>query len=155
MGAKYARPDAEVWAVVGDGGFQMTLQELQTAVETNCNVKICLLNNGYLGMVRQWQELFYDNRYSHVQMGSPDFGKLADAYGLEFIRCSRVEDLEDTLKRATDHVGPVLCEFVVEMEENVYPMVPAGTNNSGVIMDPALTHQEPAVVGSFETTHKR
>jgi acetolactate synthase-1/2/3 large subunit len=155
MGAKYARPDAEVWAVVGDGGFQMTLQELQTAVETNCNVKICLLNNGFLGMVRQWQELFYDNRYSHVAMGSPDFGKLADAYGLEFIRCSRVEDLEDTLKRATDHVGPVLCEFVVEMEENVYPMVPAGASNSGVIMDPALTHQESHEAASFETTHRR
>jgi acetolactate synthase-1/2/3 large subunit len=155
MGAKYARPEAEVWAVVGDGGFQMTLQELQTAVETNCNVKICLLNNGFLGMVRQWQELFYDNRYSHVAMGSPDFGKLADAYGLEFIRCSRTEDLADTLKRATDHVGPVLCEFVVEMEENVYPMVPAGTNNSGVIMDPALTHQESNVAASFQTTHRR
>ena len=155
MGAKYARPEAEVWAVVGDGGFQMTLQELQTAVETNCNVKICLLNNGFLGMVRQWQELFYDNRYSHVAMGSPDFGKLADAYGLEFIRCSRTEDLADTLKRATDHVGPVLCEFVVEMEENVYPMVPAGTNNSGVIMDPALTNQESNVAASFETTHRR
>ncbi len=155
MGAKYARPDAEVWAVVGDGGFQMTLQELQTAVETNCNVKICLLNNGFLGMVRQWQELFYDNRYSHVAMGSPDFGKLADAYGVEFIRCSRIEDLEDTLKRATDHVGPVLCEFVVEMEENVYPMVPAGQSNSGVIMDPALTHQESHVAASFETTHRR
>jgi len=155
MGAKYARPDAEVWAVVGDGGFQMTLQELQTAVETNCNVKICLLNNGFLGMVRQWQELFYDNRYSHVAMGSPDFGKLADAYGLEFIRCSRAEDLEDTFKRATEHVGPVLCEFVVEMEENVYPMVPAGASNSGVIMDPALTHQESHVAASFETTHRR
>ena len=155
MGAKYARPDAEVWAVVGDGGFQMTLQELQTAVETNCNVKICLLNNGFLGMVRQWQELFYDNRYSHVAMGSPDFGKLADAYGLEFIRCSRTEDLEGALKQASAHEGPVLCEFVVEMEENVYPMVPAGTNNSGVIMDPALTHQPTSAVGSFETTHRR
>ena len=136
MGAKYARPDAEVWAVVGDGGFQMTLQELQTAVETGCDVRICLLNNGFLGMVRQWQELFYQNRYSHVAMGSPDFGKLAEAYGVKYLRCDRVEDLPATLAAATGHKGPVLCEFVVEMEENVYPMVPAGKGNSAVLMDP-------------------
>lgn len=155
MGAKFARPDADVWAVVGDGGFQMTLQELQTAVETDCNVKIVLLNNGFLGMVRQWQELFYDNRYSHVAMGSPDYGKLAEAYGVKFFRCNREEDLERTLLDAQAHTGPVLCEFVVEMEENVYPMVPAGANNSGVIMDPALTKVEPEAVGAFETSHKR
>ncbi len=154
MGAKFAHPEREVWAVVGDGGFQMTLQELQTAVEYNCNVKICLLNNGFLGMVRQWQELFYDNRYSHVAMGSPDFGKLADAYGVKFFRCSKIEDLDQTLKEASEHMGPVLCEFVVEMEENVYPMVPAGATNSSVIMDPALTETPiPAATGSFETTH--
>jgi acetolactate synthase-1/2/3 large subunit len=145
LGAKCARPDDEVWAVVGDGGFQMTLQELQTAVEYGINVKICLLNNGYLGMVRQWQELFYDNRYSHVAMGSPDYGKLADAYGVKFFRCSREEDLDQTLKEAGEHPGPVLCEFVVEMEENVYPMVPAGTNNSNVIMDPDLPKQAAGV----------
>ena len=154
MGAKFARPDEEVWAVVGDGGFQMTLQELQTAVEYNCNVKICLLNNGFLGMVRQWQELFYDNRHSHVAMGSPDFGKLADAYGVQFFRCSRLEDLEATLKGASDHVGPVLCEFVVEMEENVFPMVGPGAANSSLLMDPDLEPSEAAhQVGAFETTH--
>jgi acetolactate synthase I/II/III large subunit len=154
MGAKFARPDEEVWAVVGDGGFQMTLQELQTAVEYDCNVKICLLNNGFLGMVRQWQELFYDNRHSHVAMGSPDFGKLADAYGVRFFRCTREEDLAQTLKEASEHHGPVLCEFVVEMEENVYPMVGPGAGNSSVIMDPALTHHpEPNAHGAFETTH--
>jgi acetolactate synthase-1/2/3 large subunit len=143
MGAKFGCPESEVWAVVGDGGFQMTLQELQTAVENNVNVKICLLNNGYLGMVRQWQELFYDNRYSHVEMGSPDYGKLAEAYGVRFFRCSSSECLADTIENARSHDGPVLCEFVVEMEENVYPMVPAGTNNSGVIMDPDLTGLVP------------
>jgi acetolactate synthase-1/2/3 large subunit len=153
MGAKFAKPDAEVWAVVGDGGFQMTLQELQTAVEYGCNVKIALLNNGFLGMVRQWQELFYDNRYSSVAMGSPDFGKLADAYGVKFFRCSRTEDMEATMKGASEHQGPVLCEFVVEMEENVFPMVPAGGNNSDVIMDPELTSAKDEVVGAFETTH--
>jgi acetolactate synthase-1/2/3 large subunit len=154
MGAKFARPDEEVWAVVGDGGFQMTLQELQTAVEYDCNVKICLLNNGFLGMVRQWQELFYDNRHSHVAMGSPDFGKLADAYGVKFFRCSRVEDLETTLKGASEHVGPVLCEFVVEMEENVFPMVGPGASNDALVMDPDLVPSEAAhQVGAFETTH--
>jgi acetolactate synthase-1/2/3 large subunit len=154
MGAKFARPDEEVWAVVGDGGFQMTLQELQTAVEYNCNVKICLLNNGFLGMVRQWQELFYDNRHSHVAMGSPDFSKLADAYGVKFFRCSRLEDLEATLKGASEHVGPVLCEFVVEMEENVFPMVGPGASNDKVVMDPDLEPSEAAhQAGAFETTH--
>jgi len=154
MGAKFARPDEEVWAVVGDGGFQMTLQELQTAVEYNCNVKICLLNNGFLGMVRQWQELFYDNRHSHVAMGSPDFGKLADAYGVKFFRCSRQEDLEATLKGATAHDGPVLCEFVVEMEENVFPMVGPGASNDALVMDPDLIPSEAAhKPGAFETTH--
>jgi acetolactate synthase-1/2/3 large subunit len=138
VGAKFAKPEKEVWAVVGDGGFQMTLQELQTAVEYECNVKICLLNNGFLGMVRQWQELFYDNRHSHVAMGSPDFGKLADAYGVRFFRCSREDELPDVLAQASAHNGPVLCEFVVEMEENVYPMVGPGAGNSQVVMDPAL-----------------
>jgi acetolactate synthase-1/2/3 large subunit len=145
MGAKFARPDQEVWAVVGDGGFQMTLQELQTAVEYGCNVKICLLNNGFLGMVRQWQELFYDNRHSHVAMGSPDFGKLADAYGVQFYRCNRQEELAETLANASKHEGPVLCEFVVEMEENVYPMVGPGAGNSSVVMDPALANREAGV----------
>lgn len=138
VGAKFARPQDEVWAVVGDGGFQMTLQELQTAVEHNLDVNICLLNNGYLGMVRQWQEMFYENRYSHVSMGSPDYGKLADAYGVRFFRCSRHEDLEATLAQARAHRGPTLCEFVVEMEENVFPMVAAGATNDNLIMDPAL-----------------
>jgi acetolactate synthase-1/2/3 large subunit len=153
MGAKFAQPDREVWGVVGDGGFQMTLQELQTAVEYECNVKICLLNNGFLGMVRQWQELFYDNRHSHVAMGSPDFGKLADAYGVQFYRCSREEDLDATFAAARLHEGPVLIEFVVEMEENVYPMVGPGAGNSEVVMDPALTHSPSDLVGAFETTH--
>ena len=144
MGAKFARPESEVWAVVGDGGFQMTLQELQTAVEYGVNVKIALLNNGYLGMVRQWQELFYDNRYSHVAMSSPDYGKLAEAYGVKYVRCESEAELDDALSSASDHPGPVLCEFRVEMEENVFPMVPAGGSNSDVIMDPALS----SVVGA-------
>ena len=142
MGAAFANPDQEVWAVVGDGGFQMTLQELQTAVEHQLDVKICLINNGFLGMVRQWQELFYDNRYSHVSMGSPDYGKLADAYGVSFFRCSSRAELGDTLAKARATKGPVLCEFIVEMEENVFPMVPAGAANDDVIPDPALSEKQ-------------
>ncbi|RYG26508.1 biosynthetic-type acetolactate synthase large subunit [bacterium] len=138
IGAKFARPEAEVWCVCGDGGFQMTLQEMQTAVEYEVNVKICLVNNGYLGMVRQWQELFYDNRYSHVAMGAPNFGKLAEAYGMKFVRCTKSEDLDACIEEVRAHNGPVLFECVVEMEENVFPMVPAGGSNSSVMMDPAL-----------------
>jgi acetolactate synthase I/II/III large subunit len=145
MGAKFACPDHEVWAVVGDGGFQMTLQELQTAVEHNLDVKICLVNNGYLGMVRQWQEMFYENRHSHVAMGNPDYAKLADAYDVAFYRCTRKEYVASTFASARDHRGPTLCEFVVEMEENVFPMVAAGATNDNLVMDPALA-AEPAGV---------
>jgi acetolactate synthase-1/2/3 large subunit len=144
IGAKFARPKDEVWAVVGDGGFQMTLQELQTAVENDIDVKICLINNGFLGMVRQWQELFYDNRHSHVSMGNPNYGKLAEAYGVKFFRCSRREDLPAVIAAARAHRGPTLCEFVVEMEENVYPMVAAGASNDNLVMDPALAERQAA-----------
>lgn len=144
MGAAFANPGAEVWAVVGDGGFQMTLQELQTAVENQLDVKICLINNGFLGMVRQWQELFYDNRYSHVSMGNPDYKKLAEAYGVTFFRCSSRDEVESTISQARAAKGPVLCEFLVEMEENVFPMVAAGASNDNVINDPAL--EQPTLV---------
>ncbi|MCG9895960.1 MAG: biosynthetic-type acetolactate synthase large subunit, partial [Fimbriimonadaceae bacterium] len=138
VGAKFARPDDEVWAVVGDGGFQMTLQELMTVAENGVDVKIALVNNGFLGMVRQWQELFYDNRYSHVEMGNPDYGKLAEAYGIRYLRCDKAEDVDAVVAAAREHKGPVLAEFVVQMEENVYPMVAAGAGNDNLIMDPAL-----------------
>ena len=139
IGAKCARPDDEVWCVCGDGGFQMTLQELQTAVEYGVNVKIMLVNNGYLGMVRQWQELFYDNRYSSVAMGAPDFGLIAQAYRMKYVRCETAEEMDARMEEARAHDGPVLFECVVEMEENVYPMVPAGGSNSALMMDPALS----------------
>ncbi len=147
MGAAFAHPGKEVWAVVGDGGFQMTLQELQTAVENQLDVKICLINNGFLGMVRQWQELFYDNRYSHVSMGSPDYGKLAEAYGVTFFRCSSRDEVEETIQKARAAKGPVLCEFLVEMEENVFPMVAAGASNDNVISDPGLPKQDLVEAG--------
>lgn len=146
MGAAFANPGKEVWAVVGDGGFQMTLQELQTAVENNLDVKICLINNGFLGMVRQWQELFYDNRYSSVSMGNPDYKKLAEAYGVTFFRCSSREEVESTIQQARAAKGPVLCEFLVEMEENVFPMVAAGASNDNIITDPATATQPLAEV---------
>ena len=145
MGACFAHPGEEVWAVVGDGGFQMTLQELQVAVEHKLNLKIALVNNGYLGMVRQWQEMFYENRYSHVSMGSPDYRKLADAYGVGYVRCERREDLDKAFAAAQKMSGPVLCEFVVEMEENVYPMVAAGASNDNLMMDPAIKAPAGAV----------
>ena len=138
MGAAFANPGAEVWAVVGDGGFQMTLQELQTAAENQLDVKICLINNGFLGMVRQWQELFYDNRYSHVSMGNPDYAKLAEAYGVTFFRCSSRDEVEATIQKARETKGPVLCEFLVEMEENVFPMVAAGASKDNIITDPGI-----------------
>ncbi len=147
MGAAFAHPGKEVWAVVGDGGFQMTLQELQTAVENNLDVKICLINNGFLGMVRQWQEMFYDNRQSHVSMGSPDYGKLAEAYGVTFFRCSSRDEVEDTIQRARKAKGPVLCEFLVEMEENVFPMIAAGKSNDDIITDPLLKQHELVEAG--------
>jgi acetolactate synthase-1/2/3 large subunit len=147
IGAAFAKPESEVWAVVGDGGFQMTMQELQTAVEHQVNVKICLVNNGYLGMVRQWQEMFYDNRQSHVAMGSPNYNLLAQAYGVTYFRCERTEDMEETFAQARAASGPVLVEFVVEMEENVFPMVAAGASNDSLIMDPGISDSKRTPTG--------
>jgi len=138
IGACFAYPEREVWAVVGDGGFQMTFQELQVAKEHNLNLRVCLVNNGFLGMVRQWQELFYDNRHSHVAMGNPDYELIARAYGIGFVRCSRREDLAEAFRQARATPGPVICEFMVEMEENVFPMVAAGQSNDSLVHDPAL-----------------
>lgn len=141
IGASFAHPEKEVWAVVGDGGFQMTLQELQTAKESGIDVRIALINNSFLGMVRQWQELFYENRYSHVEMGSPDFGLLAQAYGVSYFLCDSPDTLDETLERARNTKGVVLCEFKVQMEDNVYPMVAAGSSNDHVIVDPTKDYQ--------------
>ena len=98
IGAKMARPDREVWAIVGDGGFQMTQAELQTMVQENVKVNVAIINNGYLGMVRQWQQFFHDRRYSATPMSSPDYVKLADAHGLPGVRVTRREDMADALK---------------------------------------------------------
>lgn len=126
IGAKFARRDEEVWAIVGDGGFQMTLCELATARQENINVNIAIINNNYLGMVRQWQELFYDKRYQATPMFNPDYIKLAEAYGIEAIQVTKREQVEAAIRKAQSIDGPTLVEFVVEREEMVYPMVPAG-----------------------------
>ncbi len=126
LGAQVARPGETVWAICGDGGFQMTLQELATMVDARTPVKMAIMNNGYLGMVRQWQELFYQDNYVSVAMTQPDFLKLADAYGIHAIRVTEKEQVDDAIREAEGHAGPVIVDFQVQAEGNVWPMVPAG-----------------------------
>lgn len=128
MGAKVGRPDVPVWCIAGDGGFQMTIQELATIVQERLAVKIAILNNGYLGMVRQWQELFYNKQYVATPLSCPDFVKVAEAYCIPAEQVTRREDVEPAIKRAMAEPGPYLINFVVEPEENVYPMVPPGAS---------------------------
>ncbi len=127
LGAQAAFPDAVVVDIAGDGSIQMNIQELATAVQYALPVKVAVLNNGFLGMVRQWQELFYDRRYSHTRMDvAPDFVKLADAYGALGLRATRPDEVRPVIDRALAHPGPVMMDFRVAPEEGVYPMVPAG-----------------------------
>jgi acetolactate synthase I/II/III large subunit len=135
VGAKLACPDKLVIAVVGDGGFQMTNQELATAVQYDLPVKILIMNNGYLGMVRQWQEMFYDRTYSEVDISvAPDFVKLAEAYGAAAFRATRPDELHDVLSAAINHKGVAVIDVVVSKEENVFPIVPAGANANDMIV---------------------
>ena len=143
IGASLHKKDREVWAIVGDGGFQMTLQELGTAVQEQANVKIAIINNGYLGMVRQWQQMFYNARYAETPISSPDYVKLAEAYGVPGYRVQRREDIQSTLKEARRHKGPVLIEFVVEQHGMVFPMVPAGEDLQNMIRRPHPEEQPP------------
>lgn len=136
IGAKFARPDEEVWAVVGDGGFQMTMAELGTARQENVDVKIAILNNNFLGMVRQWQEFFYEERYQSTPMVNPDFCKLAEAFGIPAVRVTRREEIEGAVQFARSIKGPVLVEFQILAEEIVYPMVPAGNDLNNMIRRP-------------------
>ncbi len=126
MGAAFGKPDEEVWAIVGDGGVQMTLFEFATIVQHNLNVKIAIINNGYLGMVRQWQQLFHDRNYSETPISSPDYVMLGQAYGMASRRVARPNEVEEVIRWAQSVHGPVLIEFVVNQEENVYPMIPSG-----------------------------
>ena len=126
MGVQVAMPDATVIDIAGDGSIQMNIQELITVVENNLPVKIAILNNTFLGMVRQWQQLFYERRYSSTPMGAPDFVKLAEAYGAVGLRATKPEEVEPVIKEALNTPRPVIMDFRVEPEECVMPMVPAG-----------------------------
>ncbi len=136
IGASFHVKDREVWVIVGDGSIQMTITELATAVQENANVKIAIINNGYLGMVRQWQELFYNSRYNETPIYSPDYVKLAEAYGMQGYRVEKLEDAMPTMRKAQEHNGPVLIEFVVEQHDMVYPMVPTGADLHAMIRRP-------------------
>jgi acetolactate synthase-1/2/3 large subunit len=137
IGAQLGRPGETVVAIVGDGGFQMTLSELATLFNLKIPVKILVINNRYLGMVRQWQNLFYDNRYSGVDLeGNPDFVKLAQAYGIKGLRVTRPADVRRVLQAALDHPGPVLIDAEVEQHDNVFPMIPAGAAHKDMLLGP-------------------
>ena len=130
MGVKLARPGDEVWAISGDGGFQMNMQEIATMVQERIAVKMAVFNNGYLGMVRQWQQFFHGGRYSATPIWSPDYVKLADAYGIPGWRVERASELAPVLARASAEPGPALVEFAIEQEANVFPMIPPGATLS-------------------------
>jgi acetolactate synthase-1/2/3 large subunit len=136
MGAKVGRPDETVWCIAGDGGFQMTLHELATIVQEKLAVKIAIINNGFLGMVRQWQELFYEKRYVATPLVCPDFVKLAEAYCVPALRVKRKEQAVPAIEQAMQTEGPFLIDFIVEPEENVYPMVPSGESLAKVLEEP-------------------
>ena len=136
LGVQMGRPEATVWSVAGDGGFQMTLQELVTAVQEKLPIKIALFNNGYLGMVRQWQEMFFEGHLKEVPMPGPDYVKLANAYDIPALRVEHQEDVADALRQAQSCDGPFLIEFVVERETNVFPMVPPGGSLADTLEDP-------------------
>jgi acetolactate synthase-1/2/3 large subunit len=139
IGAKVARPDAEVWVVVGDGGFQMTQAELSTAAQEGIKINIAIINNGYLGMVRQWQEFFYDRRYAATPLRSPDFVKIAEAHGLAGFRVEQRSQVKEVVQRARATDGTVIVDFRVEQEDSVYPMVPAGSDLHAMIRRPEAT----------------
>jgi acetolactate synthase I/II/III large subunit len=130
MGAVLARPDEPVWAISGDGGFQMNMQEIATMVQERIPVKMAVFNNGYLGMVRQWQQFFHGRRYSATPIWSPDYVRLAEAYGIFGRRVERGAEVEDAVREAIAQPGPALIEFQIEQEANVFPMIPPGASLS-------------------------
>jgi acetolactate synthase I/II/III large subunit len=136
IGAKFARPEKEVWVICGDGGFQMTQAELSTAAQENIKVNVAIINNGYLGMVRQWQAFFYDKRYSATPMRGPDFVKIADAHGLCGLRVTQRSEVESAVRKAQETDGTVVIDFRVEQEDSVYPMVPTGASLENMIRRP-------------------
>jgi len=142
LGAQMGRPDVPVWSVAGDGGFQMTVQELATVTQEKLPLKIALFNNGYLGMVRQWQDLFYQQHFHSVPISGPDYVKLAHAYGIPALRVTQREEVMSALREAQHHNGPFLLEFVIDPSVNLYPMVPPGGSLADTLEDP-LTRMSP------------
>ena len=138
IGVKVARPEETVWCISGDGGFQMTIQELATVAQEKTAIKIAIMNNGYLGMVRQWQQLFYERRYVATPLSGPDFVKIAEAYGIPALRVTNRIDVIPAIEKAMEHDGPFLIDFQVAPEENVYPMVPPGACLNELIEEPRL-----------------
>jgi acetolactate synthase-1/2/3 large subunit len=146
IGAKAAFPDRMVWPVDGDGSFQKTGQDMITASVENIPIKVALLNNAYLGMVRQWQELFYEERYSEVHLGfdTPDYVKWAESMGCVAFRVEDPDEVEVTIAKANEITDrPVVVEFRCLSEEKVYPMVPAGGSNDDILVDPTQRDQAP------------
>jgi acetolactate synthase-1/2/3 large subunit len=133
MGVAMARPDEPVWAISGDGGFQMNMQEIATMVQENIPVKMAVFNNGYLGMVRQWQQFFHGRRYSATPIWSPDYVRLAEAYGIHGRRVDAADAVGDAVREAVERPGPALLEFTIEQEANVFPMIPPGATLSDAI----------------------
>lgn len=136
IGAQMGLPEEEIWVIAGDGGFQMTMVELSTVVQEQLPVKIAIINNGYLGMVRQWQDVFYNKRHSGTPLFNPDFVKLAEAYGIPGLSVTRKDDVVDAIAQAQAYDGPFLLDFQVEEFTNVYPMVAAGKSNADMIRRP-------------------
>lgn len=145
IGVKLARPTERVWSISGDGGFQMNIQELGTIMEQQVDVKILILNNGYLGMVRQWQTLFYDGRYAGTPMQSPDFGSIAQGYGIPYLKIETAEEIVPALQKAIDHQGAIILEFICDPSEVILPMIPAGGGFEDMIIKrPSPTPEEPS-----------
>ncbi len=142
MGAALGRPNEPIWVVAGDGGIQMNIQELATIANLRLPIKVAIFNNGYLGMVRQWQQFFHQRNYSEVRITGPDYVKLADAYGIAGFQVLRASDVASTVERAMSIDGPVIIDFVIEQEANVYPMVAPGQANVNMI------HHHPSTGGS-------
>ena len=136
MGVKVGRPDDTVWVICGDGGFQMNLQELATVMQERLPLKMAIIDNGYLGMIRQWQDVFYNQRFHHSHLVGPDFVKLAEAYGMLGLRVTEKSQARPAIEQAMAHEGPVLIDFVVESAENVFPMVPQGSSLSEMLHEP-------------------
>jgi len=137
IGAKVARPEAEVWVIVGDGGFQMTMCELATIVQEGLDVNVAIINNGYLGMVRQWQEFFYEKRYAATPLVGPDFAKLAQAFGIDAAAVARRGDVAAAVQGARTSRRATVIDFQVEQEDSVFPMVPAGADLHKMILRPS------------------